>query len=471
MRRFLQPILRIKGIADLMGRWFKPIEPIKLIAPPPPPSTLPMLKEEERKKPEFKTYQMLHLPQFKNFLLREIALTHPRRENPVFFIYHDDPELLPFIQNGLSFKKLAFLGDGILNVEVSRALLIRHPHLSTGDITIMRQSLVSRDALGVFAEIYGIPRLLIAPQIKEFSNSIYAEAMESVIAALDIDSGRKGVRKIVEEMIDYSEYIEFGRVIIQALKWLPLEKMADTDWLKSETEKGEEKGEEEKGDEKGEEKIDEKGDGKLDEKGDGKIEEKGDEKGDEKSDGKGDDSLNYYYSSLHYNVLICMFNIQMLRSSRKIAIAVKNYSQDTLEKPRVWYINGTSKFGLPFDSVVSGKGLAWGARKTEYSTAGTAGVITYKIRGRNLSLAVMWSVPFWYVGYANRWNVKVYEGTKKPQDLFYEMYNDGSHRGNSNHYEEKLFGNYSYRGTMGDAGQAILTVDFKGDESYNSKHG
>jgi hypothetical protein len=63
-----------------------------------------------------------------------------------------------------------------------------------------------------------------------------------------------------------------------------------------------------------------------------------------------------------------------------------------------------------------GRGLVWGARKTEYSPKGTAGVIVYHIKNCNLSLAFMWSVPLVYLFYSNWWNLKVYEGFIEPDE-------------------------------------------------------
>ena len=105
--------------------------------------------------------------------------------------------------------------------------------------------------------------------------------------------------------------------------------------------------------------------------------------------------------------------IQLLRNSRKISLTIKNYSQSILENPKVYFRAGTAPSGIPNAKLSNYKGLAWGARKTEYSNIGTAGVIVYQIKGQNKSLAVMWSIPFAYAGYRNWWNVKVYEGLKE----------------------------------------------------------
>jgi hypothetical protein len=108
--------------------------------------------------------------------------------------------------------------------------------------------------------------------------------------------------------------------------------------------------------------------------------------------------------------------VQELKTGRKIVITIKNYTLQTLENPKVYHVVGTSQFGLPFSPIPIGNGLVWGARKTEYSTTGTAGVIVYHIKDYNLSLAFMWSVPLVYLFYSNWWNLKVYEGLIEPNE-------------------------------------------------------
>ncbi|CAB4443356.1 unnamed protein product [Rhizophagus irregularis] len=154
--------------------------------------------------------------------------------------------------------------------------------------------------------------------------------------------------------------------------------------------------------------------------------------------------------------------LKKLPTSRKIAIAIKNYSLQTLDKPRIFFVSGVSQFGLPSFPVPMGEGLVWGACKTEYSTKGTAGVIVYHIKDYNLSLAFMWSIPFTYLFYSNWWNLKVYEGLIEPdEDFFWMMYYDSPHKGDGNAYSGKLSGGWSYKGTMGSEGQSIIVINFQ----------
>ncbi|RIA85011.1 Cytolysin/lectin [Glomus cerebriforme] len=154
--------------------------------------------------------------------------------------------------------------------------------------------------------------------------------------------------------------------------------------------------------------------------------------------------------------------LKELQTGRKIAITIKNYSQLQLEKPKLYYVSGTSQFGLPSPPVLSGLGLVWGARKTEYSAKGTAGVIVYHIKDSNLSLAFMWCVPFAYVFYENWWNVKIYEGLIEPnEDLFMKMYYDSPHEGNGNPFSGKLSNGLNFEGSMGNAGQCTIDISIK----------
>ncbi|GBB89067.1 hypothetical protein RclHR1_15720001 [Rhizophagus clarus] len=158
--------------------------------------------------------------------------------------------------------------------------------------------------------------------------------------------------------------------------------------------------------------------------------------------------------------------LKELNTSRKVAIAIKNYTSQTLENPEVYLRTGTSKFLFPSHPISSGKGLVWGACKTDYSTKGTSGVIVYHIKDCNLSLAFMWSIPFIYISSSNWWNLKVYEGLVEPnKELFKKMYHDNPHKGNCNSFSGKLSGGWSYEGSMGDAGQSVVIIDIREDKN------
>ncbi|GBC31515.2 DELTA-actitoxin-Ate1a isoform X2 [Rhizophagus irregularis DAOM 181602=DAOM 197198] len=133
--------------------------------------------------------------------------------------------------------------------------------------------------------------------------------------------------------------------------------------------------------------------------------------------------------------------LKELQTGRKVVITIKNFTSQTLEKPRVYYVSGTSQFGLPTPPVSMGRGLVWGA-------------------------PFMWSVPLVYLFYSNWWNLKVYEGLIEPdEDLFWKMYYDNPNQGNGNPFSGKLSGGWSYEGSMGDAGQSTVVINFQDSKS------
>ena len=118
-------------------------------------------------------------------------------------------------------------------------------------------------------------------------------------------------------------------------------------------------------------------------------------------------------NNMHSYIFICDINIQLLQSRRKIGFKIENLSQSTLENPHVYFKAGKSNDSLPFEPLLNSKCLVWTAKKTAYAPRGTAGVIVYQIKEHNLSLVVMWSLPFLYgIGHKNWWNVKVIRGSK-----------------------------------------------------------
>lgn len=105
---------------------------------------------------------------------------------------------------------------------------------------------------------------------------------------------------------------------------------------------------------------------------------------------------------------------------RKIGIVIKNPTGVTFENPATYFVSGVSDYVPPF-TIPGGQALVWGARKTAGPVAtGSVGVITYQLKDRDSTLAVMWSVPFDYNLYSNWWGVKVYDG--------YHSANKGEHR-------------------------------------------
>ncbi|MDP4620800.1 MAG: putative dsRNA-binding protein [Thermoleophilia bacterium] len=91
-----------------------------------------------------------------------------------------------------SYERLEFLGDAVLGVIVTAELFTRYPDSQEGDLTRMRQRVVSRDACAVVAVECGLPDAMVAaaPPARDAdaralagSRNVMAALAESVIGA------------------------------------------------------------------------------------------------------------------------------------------------------------------------------------------------------------------------------------------------------------------------------------------------
>lgn len=98
-------------------------------------------------------------------------------------------------QNGLaSNERLEFMGDAVLNLVVSHLLMQRFPDLSEGSLSRSRANLVNETRLAGIARQIGLGPHLILGKGEELTdgrnkNSILADAVEAVIAAIYLDGG------------------------------------------------------------------------------------------------------------------------------------------------------------------------------------------------------------------------------------------------------------------------------------------
>ncbi len=114
--------------------------------------------------------------------LRREALLHPQWA----------PERLQ------SYERLEFLGDAVLGQVITVELFRRHPDRSEGDLTLMRQRVVSRDACAVVSEACGLPAAMVDAAPQRFRDdarhmasrhNVKAALAESVIGAGWLDAG------------------------------------------------------------------------------------------------------------------------------------------------------------------------------------------------------------------------------------------------------------------------------------------
>jgi ribonuclease-3 len=122
----------------------------------------------------------------------EQALTHPSYANE-----HKRP-------HG-DYQRLEFLGDAVLGLGVSEILVAKFPDAREGELSLMRASIVSTEALAAFAESVGLgPALLLgrgADAAREREQpSVLADAIEAIIAAVYLDRGFVHAKRIIEEI-------------------------------------------------------------------------------------------------------------------------------------------------------------------------------------------------------------------------------------------------------------------------------
>lgn len=99
-------------------------------------------------------------------------------------------------------ERLEFLGDAILGLLIAEILFASFPKASEGDLTQTRSFLVRESTLADIAREQGLgPRLELGPgEMKSGGHrrdSILADAVEAVIAAVYLDAGIEQARQLV----------------------------------------------------------------------------------------------------------------------------------------------------------------------------------------------------------------------------------------------------------------------------------
>ena len=125
---------------------------------------------------------------FKNPVLLETALTHTSYANE---------SRQPAEHN----ERLEFLGDSVLSVVVAD-YLYRHVNKPEGELTRIRASLVSEEALFQFAQEIELGKYLRLGRGEDMGGgrerpSVVSDAFESVIAALYLDGGMEVARNFI----------------------------------------------------------------------------------------------------------------------------------------------------------------------------------------------------------------------------------------------------------------------------------
>jgi ribonuclease-3 len=99
-------------------------------------------------------------------------------------------------------ERLEFLGDALVGAFVAEALYIRWPKAAEGDLTRARAELVRESSLAALARKLDLgQRILLGPgEMKSGGHrrdSILADALEAVVAAIYLDAGFEACRDVV----------------------------------------------------------------------------------------------------------------------------------------------------------------------------------------------------------------------------------------------------------------------------------
>lgn len=124
----------------------------------------------------------------------EQALTHPS--------YANERKRGP----RLDYQRLEFLGDAVIQLCVSEALMARFPDAREGELSFLRSSIVSTDALADYARSIDLGSALLlgrgAGAAGERSQStVLADALEAVVGAVYLDRGLEVSRTLVASIL------------------------------------------------------------------------------------------------------------------------------------------------------------------------------------------------------------------------------------------------------------------------------
>lgn len=130
---------------------------------------------------------------FRNSLLLAEALTHSSLGHETRKRHFDN-------------QRLEFLGDAVLQLLITEHLFALFPEFTEGQLTKLRSRIVSREGLKVHAIQIGLGQYLMMGRGEESSGgreraSILADAFESLLGAIYLDSSLEEVRRVILDII------------------------------------------------------------------------------------------------------------------------------------------------------------------------------------------------------------------------------------------------------------------------------
>jgi ribonuclease-3 len=124
----------------------------------------------------------------------------------------------------LSYERLEFLGDAILDAIISDILYKRFPYKSEGDLTQYRSNVVKRTSLNKIAITLGLDKMLISAPNANISTRMYGDILEAFIGALYLDKGYRYTfhfvqKKIIDNLMSTEDMIKERNYKSRLLEW------------------------------------------------------------------------------------------------------------------------------------------------------------------------------------------------------------------------------------------------------------
>ena len=96
-----------------------------------------------------------------------------------------------------NYERLEILGDAVLQLYITEMLFTKYPHISEGDITVMRQNLVNTACLEKICLSLDLMRSVNKININLDGSRISSDILESVLGAIYLDSDNQTVKNII----------------------------------------------------------------------------------------------------------------------------------------------------------------------------------------------------------------------------------------------------------------------------------
>ena len=154
-------------------------------------------------------------------------------------------------------------------------------------------------------------------------------------------------------------------------------------------------------------------------------------------------------SDLSNQVLENLFN-SMPPTRLGIAIGIANETSYKWSGKNAFFFSGKPGGNTLPEFVEIGDAARFTATKSTGWPSGSAGVITFFIPDNDMTVAVMFSVPFSHSVYGNWWNAKVYRNKKEAdKDMWSQMYyRQEPFKGDDGWHEKEIGEGYRVKGYM-----------------------